>query len=53
MQSEKVELTKAETKMVFASSEYAITELRTCWSKEQTFSGKMKQYWRSNVEYGD
>ena len=28
-------------------------EMRTCWSKEQTFSGKMKQYWRSNVEYGD
>lgn len=53
MQSEKVELTKAETKMVFASSEYAIGELRTGWSKEQTFSCKMKQYWRSNVEYGD
>ena len=53
VQSEKVELTKAETKMVFASNEYAVGELRTCWSKEQTFSCKMRQYWRSNVEYGD
>ena len=53
MESAKIELIKAESRMV-VDKDWGVGEMRRCWSKGAQFqSCSMNVLWRSNVQHGD